>query len=93
MLYTFCRFIGKSEPAIVVALYFHMSTAVLSGIPLAFSWPQAAKAISWFDALMLVGVAAGSFLGQLFMTRSLQLENASLISSLNFSQVRTPYGY
>lgn len=84
---TVCRFIGKSEPAIIVALYFHMSTAVLSGIPLAFSWPQAVKAISLFDALLLVGVAAGSFLGQLFMTRSLQLENASLISGLNFCQV------
>lgn len=70
-----------------MALYFHLSTAILSGFPLACSWPQAAAPISWFDGLMLVGVAAGSFLGQLFMTRSLQLENASLISSLNFSQV------
>lgn len=82
-----CRFIGKSEPALIVALYFHLSTAILSGIPLAFSWPQVAQPLGWFDALMLVGVAAGSFGGQLFMTRALQLENASLISSLNFSQV------
>lgn len=85
------RFIGKSEPAIVVALYFHLSTAILSGFPLAFGWPQAATAISWFDGLMLVGVAAGSFAGQLFMTRSLQLEDASLISSLNFCQVLYSY--
>jgi len=59
----------------------------MSAGPLAFGWPQALKPLSWVDALLLVGVAAGSFLGQLFMTRGLQLENASLISSLNFSQV------
>lgn len=82
-----CRFIGRSEPAIVVALYFHLSTAIMSAGPLAFGWPQALKPLLWVDALLLVGVAAGSFLGQLFMTRGLQLENASLISSLNFSQV------
>jgi drug/metabolite transporter (DMT)-like permease len=86
-----CRFIGKSEPAIVVALWFHTSTALLSVVPLALSWPQAATPVGWFDALMLLGVSAGSFLGQLFMTRGLQLENASLISSLNFSQVSMPW--
>lgn len=82
------RYIGKSEPAIVVAVYFHMSTALLSAVPLAFGWPQAWRPISFFDAICILGVAAGSFLGQLFMTRALQLDNASLISSLNFSQVR-----
>jgi hypothetical protein len=29
-----CRFIGKAEPAIVVALYFHTSTMMLSALPL-----------------------------------------------------------
>jgi hypothetical protein len=29
-----CRFVGKAEPAIVVALYFHTSTMLLSALPL-----------------------------------------------------------
>ena len=81
------RFIGKSEPAIIVALYFHLTTMLISAGPLAFGWPQPPQPLSWFDATVLLGVAAGSFLGQLFLTRGMQLENASLISSLNFSQV------
>jgi drug/metabolite transporter (DMT)-like permease len=84
---TRARFIGKSEPALVVALYFHLSTALMSAVPLACSWPQAPVPLSWHDAGLLLGVAAGSFAGQLFMTRGLQLEHASLMSSLNFSQV------
>jgi hypothetical protein len=48
----------------VVAVYFHMCTALLSVVPLALSWPQAPVLLGWYDAGLLAGVAAGSFLGQ-----------------------------
>jgi drug/metabolite transporter (DMT)-like permease len=83
-----CRFVGKAEPAIVVALYFHTSTMVLSALPLLIGWPSPAAWLSWSDALLLVGVAATSFAGQLFLTRGFQLLPAGKAAGYNFSQVR-----
>jgi drug/metabolite transporter (DMT)-like permease len=82
-----CRFVGKAEPAIVVALYFHTSTMILSALPLLIGWPSAATWLSWVDALLLIGVAATSFAGQLFLTRGFQLLPAGKAAAFNFSQV------
>jgi drug/metabolite transporter (DMT)-like permease len=82
-----CRFIGKAEPAIVVALYFHTSTMLLSALPLLIGWPSHALWLSWSDVLLLVGVAATSFAGQLFLTRGFQLLPAGKAAGFNFSQV------
>lgn len=87
ILCAFCRFVGKAEPAIVVALYFHTSTMILSFIPLAIGFPQPAAWVSPKDTLLLLGVAATSFFGQLSLTRGFQLLNASKAAGLNFSQV------
>jgi drug/metabolite transporter (DMT)-like permease len=85
--FSLCRFIGKAEPAIVVALYFHTSTLLLSALPLLIGWPSHALWLSWSDALLLVGVAATSFAGQLFLTRGFQLLPAGKAAGFNFSQV------
>jgi drug/metabolite transporter (DMT)-like permease len=55
--------------------------------PLALGWPQKAAWMSLEDALLLLGVAATSFLGQLVLTRGFQLLEASKASSINFTQV------
>ncbi|WIA15998.1 hypothetical protein OEZ85_012734 [Tetradesmus obliquus] len=87
------RFVGKAEPAIVVALYFHTSTMLLSAAPLLLRWPSPAAWLSWLDALLLVGVAATSFAGQLFLTRGFQLLPAGKAAGFNFSQVVYSYAF
>lgn len=71
----------------MIALYFHMCTTLLSAVPLSLGFPQAPVLLTWSEVGLLLGVAACSFFGQLFLTRAMQLENAGMISSLNFSQV------
>lgn len=85
------RFIGRAEPSLVIATYFHMATLALSSAPLALGWPQRAVPLGWFDTGLMLGVAATSFLGQLFLTRGFQLESAAKSSALNFSQVLYSY--
>eukprot|EP00775_Hariotina_reticulata_P003069 gene3070-3349_t len=85
------RFVGKQEPAIIVALYFHMCTLAISLLPLAVGYPQAAVLPGWRDCLLLLAVAVSSFTAQLCLTRGFQLESASKASGLNFSQVVYSY--
>ncbi|KAF6266011.1 hypothetical protein COO60DRAFT_639078 [Scenedesmus sp. NREL 46B-D3] len=87
------RFVGKAEPAIVVALYFHTSTMLLSAAPLVIGWPSHAAWLAWGDALLLFGVAATSFAGQLFLTRGFQLLPAGKAAGFNFSQVVYSYAF
>jgi drug/metabolite transporter (DMT)-like permease len=86
------RAIGKGEPALVVALWFH-SAALFSAVPLALGWPERAVALSAGDAGLLLAVAAASFLGQLLITRGLQSEPAARASAVNFSQVLWSYAF
>jgi len=83
------RRIGRREPALVVALYFHAATCVISAFPLLVLrapeppvWPA-----SLADAALLAGVAAASFFGQLTLTRGFQLLPAGRASAINLSQV------
>lgn len=61
---------------------------LLSAVPLLLRWPSPAAWLSWLDGLLLVGVAATSFAGQLFLTRGFQLLPAGKAAGFNFSQVR-----
>jgi drug/metabolite transporter (DMT)-like permease len=83
------RAIGKREPALVVALYFHAATVLISVLPLLVFrfpeppvWPGSVE-----DFSLLLGIAAGSFLGQLCLTRSFQLLPAGRASAINLLQV------
>jgi drug/metabolite transporter (DMT)-like permease len=86
------RMIGKEEPALVVALWFHTATLVVSSLPLAVGWPQKAVVMSGREWGLLLGVAGTSFMGQLLMTRGFQLMPASRASSVNMTQVSTLLG-
>lgn len=86
------RMIGKEEPALVVALWFHTATLVVSSLPLAVGWPQPAVAMSGAEWGLLLSVAGTSFMGQLLMTRGFQLMPASRASSINMTQVRRAHG-
>lgn len=78
---------GKAEPALVVAMYFHTCTAALSIVPLLLHWPVSPVQPGAVDTALLLGIAATSFFGQLLLTRGFQLEPAGRAAGLNFSQV------
>lgn len=67
---------------------FHTATIGVSALPLAAGWPQRAVAPTARDVGLLLGVAGTSFLGQLLLTRGLQLQPAARAASINFSQAR-----
>ncbi|GLI66985.1 hypothetical protein VaNZ11_011081 [Volvox africanus] len=85
------RFIGKSEPALVVSVYFHVSAAATSLVPLAAGMPAPAvwpKGVQW---ALLLGVSSCSFWGQILIGRSFQLLNAARASAINLTQVVYSY--
>ena len=83
------RRIGRREPALVVALYFHAATVLISAVPLlVFRFPAPPVVPgSLRDAALMVGVAAASFFGQLTLTRGFQLLPAGRASAINLLQV------
>lgn len=81
------RRIAKKEPALVVALWFHIVTVGLLVWPLAAGWPQAAQAVELRDAALLLGISCSSFCAQLLMTRAFQIVPAARASALSFMGV------
>ncbi|KAG2429743.1 hypothetical protein HXX76_010527 [Chlamydomonas incerta] len=85
------RFIGKSEPALVMSVYFHLSAAASCAVPLLLGLPQRAVAPSGPQWALLAGVAATSFWGQILIGRGFQLLSAARASAINFTQVVYSY--
>jgi drug/metabolite transporter (DMT)-like permease len=80
MAYTTVRFLKDTDPADVVVFYFPLVTLPISAIITCFYW-ETPQGIDWFWLLM-TGVFAQ--LGQVFMTRSLHLEKANIVSSMAY---------
>lgn len=81
------RRIQKQEPALVVALWFHIVTVSILVWPLIAGWPEPAAMVSARDAGLLLGLSACSFCAQLLMTRAFQLLPAARASALSFMGV------
>ncbi|CAD7704269.1 unnamed protein product [Ostreobium quekettii] len=83
-LFLVVRFIGKSEAPITITLYLPMVAIVISGVPLAFGFPQA---IVWnvrpFDMGLIVLYTLLSIIAQLLNARAMQLSSATLTSTIN----------
>ncbi|KAL4420523.1 hypothetical protein ABPG75_010179 [Micractinium tetrahymenae] len=89
--YICIRLIGKREHPLTVAMYFHCFAFLSSVIPLAAGYPEPAVLPSPVQLALLVGIACGSFGGNLLVNRAFQLELAAKASALNFSQVIIAY--
>ncbi|GLC34177.1 hypothetical protein PLESTM_000166500 [Pleodorina starrii] len=85
------RYIGKSEPALVVSVYFHVCAAGSSLAPLAAGVPAPAVWPSGPQWALLAGVGCCSFWGQILIGRSFQLLNAARASAINLTQVVYSY--
>lgn len=85
------RYIGKSEPALVVSVYFHVCAAASSIGPLAAGLPAPARWPSGGQWVLLLGIAGCSFWGQILIGRSFQLLHAARASAINLMQVVYSY--
>lgn len=81
------RLIGGSEPAAVVALWFHTATMLLSVFPLLAGIPNRPVLLSHVDGGYMSGVAGTSFIAQLLSTRGLQRCQAAKAAAMGFTQV------
>jgi drug/metabolite transporter (DMT)-like permease len=85
--YVTVRAIGQSENPLVVVFYFPLVT-VPATLPFVIGnlvWPHA---IDW---LLLVGIGISTQLGQLYLTRGLQLEPAGRATAVGYLQVALAY--
>jgi drug/metabolite transporter (DMT)-like permease len=85
------RRIGHSEPAIVVAGYFHVFSGLASAASLLLALPSPPRRLSLLDGAIVVAVGTLMFFAQLFSTRSFQLLPAAVAASLVFTQVGYSY--
>jgi drug/metabolite transporter (DMT)-like permease len=85
--YVTVRAIGPSENPLVVVFYFPLVT-VPATIPLVvgnFVWPSAT------DWILLLGIGVSTQLGQVYLTRGLQLEPAGRATAVSYVQVALAY--
>ena len=80
---TTIRYMSDTEPAVRIVFYFSLLTAVLSAIPLPFSWQPLTNDV-WL-AFIAMGVLAA--IGQLAMTRAYAIAPASDIGMWTYSSV------
>ena len=81
--YTVVRRLGEREHRLVVVFYLPMVTVPLTlpFISSAWAWPTLRE---W---LLLVGIGVTTQLGQIYMTRALQLERASRATAVGYLQL------
>jgi drug/metabolite transporter (DMT)-like permease len=79
--------LGNSEQPIVMSMWFHSVSAIAAVVPLCLGWPDPAMLPSWQEMLLLAGVVATSFFGQLLISRGFQLLKPSTAASINLTQV------
>lgn len=68
-------------------MYFHLAALLSSAVPLAAGYPRPAVRPSPRECGVLLGIAAGSFGGNLLVNRAFQIELAARASAVNFMQV------
>ena len=83
MVYVVIRKIGRSEHPVVVVNYFLSFSAVISGIVCLFVWVP--PSIREWPFILTMGIFG--FLGQLYMTKALQIAEANLISPFKYAEV------
>lgn len=80
MVYVLIRSIAGRQSAFTIIFYFTMVSTAGSAfyLPFGFQWP------TLFEWLILAGIGIGSFYGQWWMTLSLSLAPASLVSPFSY---------
>lgn len=75
---------GKKISPLVYSYYFALACAF--GCPVV-AVEQGMTWLNFYDTLLLVWIGIGSVIGQLFMTRALQLEKVAKVAALAYTQI------
>lgn len=81
------RVIGKREPPIVVAMWFHTTALASNAIPLACAYPRAAVLPGPLESVFLLAIGLCSFTAQLLLNRGFQIQLAVKAAAVNYTQV------
>lgn len=89
LAYNSIRLLRRTEHPYVVVLYFHlMAIPIIAPLCLAnFVWP------SFVEWLLIVAMGAFTQIGQVFMTRALQIESAGSIISVKYVGILFALGF
>lgn len=79
--------IPKSEPALVVSLWFHTAAIATAIVPLIVGYPDKVMLPGAFDSGMLCIIIFASFFGQMLLNHGFQIQSAAKGSSINCTQV------
>ncbi len=83
LVYVIIRKIGHSEHPMVIINYFMLLAAFLSGIAMFPYWTNPSP-MEW---LLLIGIGVLGYSGQVYMTKSLQMEAASRVAPIKYLEV------
>jgi drug/metabolite transporter (DMT)-like permease len=83
MVYVIIRRLGTRDHPVVIVNYFMVIATITGGIGSLFTWKQP-MGYEWI-ALLSLGIFG--FLGQLFMTKGLQMEEANKMAPLKYMEV------
>ena len=83
LVYIIIRKIGSTEHSMVIVNYFMLSAAVLSGFAMIPYWQQP----SFHEWLMLIGMGTVGYFGQIYMTKSFQIEAASRVAPVKYMEL------
>ncbi len=83
LVYVTIRHIGTSEHPLVIINYFMLSATILAGCVMVFHW----QTPTLMESLLLIGIGAFGYLGQLFMTKAFQIEAASRVAPVKYMEL------
>lgn len=81
----------SSESSVVLGLWLHACTVIISFIPVCIGWPDKTVMPSVADSMLIVTVSVLGFFALIIFTRSFQLLSAGKASALNFTGVLYAY--
>ncbi|KAG2447072.1 hypothetical protein HYH02_007822 [Chlamydomonas schloesseri] len=81
------RLLKRSQNTVVLTWWYHMVVVTVAAVPLALGYPAPPVLPSGRTGLLLGGVGATQFCGQLLLNRGFQLESATRGSAINVLQV------
>lgn len=82
-VYVLIRRIGTSEHPLVIVNYFMLLAAVVSGIAMVFYWRNP----TLIESIKLIVLGLFGYYGQLYMTKSFQLEAASRVAPIKYMEL------
>lgn len=83
LVYVIIRNIGEREHPMVIVNYFMFSAAVLAGVAMIPYW----ETPTIYECMILILLGIFGYVGQIFMTKSFQVESASKVAQIKYMEL------